>query len=118
MYVCMYVCMYACMYVCMYVYMYVCNRSPTLAHKKKNVRVVNVPTDFGRVRVTIVGDESSHARMVTYHDVGTNHRSCFGSIGHFLKSDKLLDMFCVFHIDAPGQEDGADEFEENVSLKQ
>lgn len=57
--------------------------------------------------VTIRGDTSKPA-LITYHDIGLNHETCFES---FFNLDAIKDVFnnyCVYHIDAPGQTEGAE----------
>mmetsp|Transcript_16045 Transcript_16045/g.22139 ORF Transcript_16045/g.22139 Transcript_16045/m.22139 type:complete len:320 (-) Transcript_16045:356-1315(-) len=68
-----------------------------------------VSTVYGPVHVTICGDRSKTA-IVTYHDIGLNHSTCFQGI--FLcagPTSHLIQNFCVYHIDAPGHEEGATE---------
>lgn len=74
-----------------------------------------VPTRYGPVSVTTQGDVSKPA-LLTYHDVGLNHRTCFQPL--FVcagASSDLVSRFCVYHIDAPGCQDGAVEFREEDS---
>ena len=67
-----------------------------------------VPTRHGPVTVTAQGADRSRPALVTYHDVGLNHRTCFHPL--FVcagpRSD-LVSRFCAYHIDAPGCQDGA-----------
>ena len=62
-----------------------------------------VPTRHGPVTVTAQGADRSRPALVTYHDVGLNHRTCFQPL--FVcagpRSD-LVSRFCAYHIDAPG----------------
>jgi protein NDRG1 len=66
-----------------------------------------VTTRHGPVTVTVQGDRRKPA-LVTFHDVGLNHRTCFQPL--FVcagpRSD-LVNKFCAYHIDAPGCQDGA-----------
>lgn len=66
-----------------------------------------VTTRHGPVTVTVQGDRRKPA-LVTFHDVGLNHRTCFQPL--FVcagpRSD-LVSKFCAYHIDAPGCQDGA-----------
>jgi len=79
-------------------------------------RVAWVETPLGKVRVTIVGDESKKGKLVTFHDVGLNHYSCFGRFfgpagmrrGE-ARDLKVWDQFCIYHIDAPGHEEEAED---------
>jgi hypothetical protein len=89
------------------------NRSPP---RKVPRRVVMVQTPLGKVRVTVVGDESARGKLVTFHDIGTNHLSCFGRFfGHSGMSKgnprdtKVWEQFVIYHIDAPGHEEEAED---------
>eukprot|EP01059_Diplonema_ambulator_P003648 TRINITY_DN13363_c0_g1_i1.p1 TRINITY_DN13363_c0_g1~~TRINITY_DN13363_c0_g1_i1.p1 ORF type:complete len:334 (+),score=66.80 TRINITY_DN13363_c0_g1_i1:67-1068(+) len=44
---------------------------------------------------------------LTYHDIGTNHVTCFGSFFALEECRVFKEMFCVLHVDAPGHEEGA-----------
>ena len=64
----------------------------------------NIPTPFGPIAVTIAGDRSK-TPLLTYHDVGVNHQSCFQALmAASSHRDLLVRNFCFYHIDAPGCE--------------
>ena len=65
-----------------------------------------VPTRYGPLTVTVQGDPRARP-LLTYHDVGLNHRTCFQPL--FVcagPSSDLVKRFRVHHIDAPGCQDG------------
>ncbi|KAI4301900.1 hypothetical protein L6164_035136 [Bauhinia variegata] len=67
-----------------------------------------VKTSKGSVSVFVCGDQEKPA-LITYPDVALNYVSCFQ--GLFFCPDAaslLLHNFCIYHIDAPGHELGAD----------
>lgn len=70
------------------------------------VRSEYVVTSRGCVFVEVIGN-TKKTPIITYHDIGMNHKSSFTNF--FFCSDMmpLADHFCVYHINAPGQEDGA-----------
>ncbi|MGH0128825.1 UNVERIFIED_CONTAM: hypothetical protein FKN15_036371 [Acipenser sinensis] len=71
----------------------------------------NIETPYGLVHVTIHGTpKSNRPAIVTYHDVGLNHKSCFGPLFRFEEMQEITKNFVVCHIDAPGQEEGAAAF--------
>ncbi|XP_033853868.1 protein NDRG2-like isoform X1 [Acipenser ruthenus] len=71
----------------------------------------NIETPYGLVHVTIHGSpKSNRPAIVTYHDVGLNHKSCFGPLFRFEEMQEITKNFVVCHIDAPGQEEGAAAF--------
>ncbi|XP_022226470.2 protein NDRG3 isoform X3 [Drosophila obscura] len=65
-----------------------------------------VPTDKGDIHVAIQGDISKPA-IVTYHDLGLNYATSFAGFFNFPVMRGLLENFCVYHVTAPGQEEGA-----------
>uniref|UniRef100_A0A7S0RDD7 AB hydrolase-1 domain-containing protein n=1 Tax=Pyramimonas obovata TaxID=1411642 RepID=A0A7S0RDD7_9CHLO len=70
---------------------------------------VKVDTKYGPITVTVCGDAKKPA-LLTCHDIGLNHRSCFQ--GLFMcagPESRLLKNFCVYHIDLPGHEENATE---------
>ncbi|EDW09359.1 protein NDRG3 isoform X2 [Drosophila mojavensis] len=65
-----------------------------------------VPTDKGDIHVAIQGDTSKPA-IVTYHDLGLNYATSFAGFFNYPVMRGLLENFCVYHVTAPGQEEGA-----------
>jgi len=59
-------------------------------------------------------DEKEHVKhkdvMITFHDIGMNHTSCFGKFLEHEDIRALKSRFVIYHIDAPGQETGAEDF--------
>lgn len=90
-----------------------------------------VPTDKGDVLVAIQGDITKPA-ILTLHDLGLNCKylhncsclsfefdpsrlldaSTFTGFFNYPTMRALLDNFCVYHVTAPGQEEGAPTFVE------
>ncbi|XP_076470455.1 protein NDRG3-like isoform X3 [Babylonia areolata] len=66
----------------------------------------DIETPFGNMHVAIQGDRSKPAIM-TFHDIGLNHVTCFQGFFSFSEMQPILRHFCVFHVNAPGQEEGA-----------
>ncbi|XP_023949790.2 protein NDRG3 isoform X2 [Bicyclus anynana] len=64
-----------------------------------------VHTDRGAILVATQGDRHKPA-IITYHDVGLNYKS-FNKFFKYVDMQALMENFCVFHITAPGQEEGA-----------
>ncbi|XP_034254500.1 protein NDRG3 isoform X2 [Thrips palmi] len=73
-----------------------------------------VETARGSVLVAVQGDRAKPA-ILTYHDLGLNYISSFQAFFNYIDMRALLDNFCVYHVNAPGQEEGAvplpDDFE-------
>ncbi|KAF2287813.1 hypothetical protein GH714_002811 [Hevea brasiliensis] len=70
----------------------------------------------GSISVYVCGDQGKPA-LITYPDVALNYMSCFQ--GLFVcpeAASLLLHNFCIYHIDAPGHELGADVISSDVPL--
>ena len=67
-----------------------------------------VNTKYGDVMVAIKGDRANPT-ILTYHDLGLNYISNFKSFFNFPISDitEIVENFCIVHVNAPGQEEGA-----------
>ncbi|XVF42145.1 hypothetical protein PTKIN_Ptkin01aG0336100 [Pterospermum kingtungense] len=75
-----------------------------------------VKTSGGSLSVFVCGDQEKPA-LITYPDVALNYMSCFQ--GLFVCPDAaslLLHNFCIYHIDAPGHEFGANVISSDVPL--
>lgn len=59
------------------------------------------------------GDEKEHVKhkevMITFHDIGQNHTTCFAKFLDHEDIRAIKHRFVIYHIDAPGQETGAEE---------
>lgn len=73
----------------------------------------------GDLTVYVVGEESRDKQeekenikrkevMITFHDVGMNHKTCFDKFFKHEDVVGLLDRFIIYHVDAPGQESKAE----------
>ncbi|KNC76074.1 hypothetical protein SARC_11410, partial [Sphaeroforma arctica JP610] len=60
----------------------------------------------GSFQVYVQGSTANPA-IVTFHDAGLEHKSCFGGLFNYELTQKMMEDFCVYHIDAPGCETGA-----------
>jgi len=73
-----------------------------------------VKTRKGDIHVAVQGDRTKkHTAIVTLHDIGQNHISCFQSYFCFHQFKPLLNNFTVYHINFPGQQEYADELPED-----
>ncbi|KAJ8922133.1 hypothetical protein NQ315_004067 [Exocentrus adspersus] len=65
-----------------------------------------VETDRGNIVVAVQGSRNKPA-ILTYHDLGLNYISSFQAFFNYIDMRALLENFCVYHVNAPGQEEGA-----------
>nr|CAD2172946.1 unnamed protein product [Meloidogyne enterolobii] len=65
-----------------------------------------IETQYGPIKVIIYGDKNG-LPLVTFHDIGMNSDMNFNNFFTFLTPSKLMKRFCVYNINAPGQEFGA-----------
>lgn len=65
-----------------------------------------VVTPRGDLLVAVRGQRGRRA-LITYHDLGLNYAANFQAFFNFVDTRSILDKFCVYHINAPGQEEGA-----------
>lgn len=73
------------------------NASGTQLHEEQ------ILTEHGQVLVAVQGTRGKPP-IITYHDLGLNHVSGFQAFFNFVEMRKLLENFCVYHVNAPGQE--------------
>ncbi|XP_046606852.1 protein NDRG3 isoform X2 [Neodiprion virginianus] len=87
-------------------------RYPT--RDEKLIREERVETDKGTLLVAIHGNQGKPA-ILTYHDLGLNYISSFQAFFNYIDMRILLENFCVYHVNAPGQEEGAPTLPENYT---
>ncbi|KAM3617580.1 uncharacterized protein V6R79_008399 [Siganus canaliculatus] len=68
----------------------------------------DVETPHGVLHVTMRGvAKGNRPTILTYHDVGLNHKSCFNSLFNYEDMQEVTQHFSVLHVDAPGQQENA-----------
>ncbi|XP_015438928.1 PREDICTED: protein NDRG3 isoform X2 [Dufourea novaeangliae] len=77
-----------------------------LSRDDSSVREERVETDKGSLMVAVQGNRAKPA-ILTYHDLGLNYISSFQAFFNYIDMRVLLENFCVYHVNAPGQEEGA-----------
>ncbi|XP_052434417.1 protein NDRG1-like [Carassius gibelio] len=68
----------------------------------------DVETAFGLLHCTMMGiPKGNRPTILTFHDIGLNHKSCFESLFNHKDMHEIMQHFAVCHVDAPGQQEGA-----------
>ncbi|XP_008281427.1 protein NDRG3-like isoform X1 [Stegastes partitus] len=71
----------------------------------------DVETTHGVLHVTMRGvAKGNRPTILTYHDIGLNHKSCFNSLFNYEDMQEVTQHFSVLHVDAPGQQENAPVF--------
>ncbi|KAF4527329.1 hypothetical protein B566_EDAN001106 [Ephemera danica] len=78
----------------------------TLVRDDSNVAEERVLTEKGSILIAVQGDRRKPA-ILTYHDIGLNYIANFQAFFNYADMRALLENFCVYHVNAPGQEEGA-----------
>ncbi|CAG5958344.1 protein NDRG4 isoform 6-T6 [Menidia menidia] len=68
----------------------------------------DLETPYGMLHVVIRGaPKGNKPAILTYHDVGLNHKLCFNTFFNNEDMQEITKHFVVCHVDAPGQQIGA-----------
>uniref|UniRef100_A0A3Q2Q0P1 NDRG family member 4 n=1 Tax=Fundulus heteroclitus TaxID=8078 RepID=A0A3Q2Q0P1_FUNHE len=71
----------------------------------------DVETPHGMLHVVIRGaPKGNKPAILTYHDVGLNHKMCFNPFFNNEDMQEITKHFVICHVDAPGQHVGASQF--------
>ncbi|XP_035536934.1 protein NDRG1a [Morone saxatilis] len=71
----------------------------------------DVETPHGRIHCTMKGvPKADRPVILTIHDIGLNHKTCWDSLFNHEDMSEIMQHFAVCHVDAPGQQEGANTF--------
>uniref|UniRef100_A0AAX7URE9 Protein NDRG2 n=1 Tax=Astatotilapia calliptera TaxID=8154 RepID=A0AAX7URE9_ASTCA len=77
----------------------------------------SVETPHGVLHVTLHGTRTTRRpAILTFHDVGLDSKSCFSPLFKFEEMQEIVKNFTLIHIDAPGQEEGAAAYPQQLTL--
>jgi pimeloyl-ACP methyl ester carboxylesterase len=85
------------------------------AHLSSQVKEYDVRTPFGPIHVVVSGEPRLPA-IFTYHDIGLNSKSCFEAFFNYPEVRALMKHFCVYHLNALGQQYGAPTLPEGLGM--
>ncbi|XP_010733075.1 protein NDRG1a [Larimichthys crocea] len=75
------------------------------------VKEHDVDTPQGRIHCTMKGvPKAERPVILTIHDIGLNHKTCWDSLFSHEDMSEIMQHFAVCHVDAPGQQEGANTF--------
>jgi len=74
-----------------------------------------IETQWGTMLVAIQGDRQKPA-LFTYHDIGLNHVSNFQAFFNYIDVGMMMKNFCIYHLNAPGQDEGAAGFPDGYTF--
>ncbi|XP_060724708.1 protein NDRG3-like [Tachysurus vachellii] len=71
----------------------------------------DIEAPHGVLHVTMRGTPKGNRPVIlTYHDIGLNHKSCFNTLFNFEDMQEITQHFAVVQVDAPGQQENAAPF--------
>ncbi|XP_077437552.1 protein NDRG3-like isoform X2 [Vanacampus margaritifer] len=80
-----------------------------------NCQEYDVETTHCALHVTMRGvAKGNRPTILTYHDLGLNHKSCFNSLFNYEDMQEVTQHFSVLHVDAPGQQENAPTFPNGI----
>uniref|UniRef100_A0A667X5E4 N-myc downstream regulated 1a n=1 Tax=Myripristis murdjan TaxID=586833 RepID=A0A667X5E4_9TELE len=71
----------------------------------------DVETPYGRIHCTLKGvPKGDRPVILTFHDIGLNYKTCWNTLFDHEDMQEIMHHFAVCHVDAPGQQEGANTF--------
>ncbi|GAA6101097.1 protein NDRG1a isoform X1 [Tachysurus ichikawai] len=81
------------------------------AVQQLEIKEHDVETPHGRIHCTMKGvPKGDRPVILTFHDIGLNHKTCFDTLFQHEDMAEIMQHFAVCHVDAPGQQEGANTF--------
>lgn len=76
---------------------------PLVENTQPDMQEERVDTSYGKVKVSIYGNRSKHP-LITFHDLALDSESNFQNFFQFVSIAEFTEKFCIYNINAPGQE--------------
>ncbi|XP_071326306.1 protein NDRG1-like [Trachinotus anak] len=68
----------------------------------------HIETQYGNVHCVMTGNpRANRPAILTFHDVGLNHKTCFDTLFNHEDMQEILRHLPICHVEAPGQHEGA-----------
>ncbi|KAK3875309.1 hypothetical protein Pcinc_019805 [Petrolisthes cinctipes] len=84
-----------------------CAPARTLSDDGSGGQCQTVVTRHGAITVAVAGNPTSDPVILSYHDLGLNHVTNFQAFFLYPEMRNIVNNFCILHVNAPGQEEGA-----------
>ncbi|XP_018323124.1 protein NDRG3 isoform X2 [Agrilus planipennis] len=81
--------------------------SRSLSRENSSIQEEVIEIDRGVALTVAIQGVRGKPAIITYHDLGLNYISSFQAFFNYVDMRALLENFCVYHVNAPGQEEGA-----------
>ncbi|KAK6038433.1 Ndr family protein [Cooperia oncophora] len=78
-------------------------RDPLLDNQVPDLVEERINTAYGKVKISIYGNRSKHP-LITFHDLALDSDSNFQNFFQFVSIAEFTEKFCIYNINAPGQE--------------
>ncbi|KJH41326.1 Ndr family protein [Dictyocaulus viviparus] len=88
------------------------DQQPLIDNQIPQMNEEKVDTIYGKVKVSIYGNPSKHP-LITFHDLGLDSESNFQNFFQFVSIAEFTEKFCIYNINAPGQEVDAQTLPDN-----
>lgn len=76
-----------------------------------------VDTKLGKIQIQVIGKISTHANILSIHDIGISSAQCFDRFTEYVQGESPYSKFCMVYLTLPGQYKGASGLNKEVGCK-